>query len=114
MFPTVLLLIACASVFSQKQPTHCNLTYGYDFVGDDLIGANGRPDPQPCSNYTACCEMCSTKNASKPPNLYGGVCTAWSFNSGLKLCFMKNGTGNPHMRSTDVSGVVIKPNHTIY
>jgi hypothetical protein len=41
-------------------PPHatCDVTHGYDFNGNDLLGPNGRPAPQNCSaGPGACCDM---------------------------------------------------------
>ena len=36
----------------------CDVTHGYDFDGNDLLGPDGRPAPQNCSaGPGACCDM---------------------------------------------------------
>ena len=81
----------------------CTLSDGVDFVGCDLVGADGKVKPQPCDTAAACCDLCSTKVPAHEPY---GKCTAWSFNSGLSMCFLKNCTGKITVRASDTSGML--------
>ena len=97
----LLIFLACADA----EAAQCTLTAGFDFTGDDLLGPNGKPAPQPSKSPADCCNLCASKLNSTEPK---GKCFAWSWNNKSKTCWMKTGKGHPH-KSTDVSGVVSKP-----
>jgi hypothetical protein len=75
-----------------------------DLTGNDLVGSNGHPLPQPCTTPALCCDMCTNHNPAAEPL---GQCRAWSWSNASKTCWMKSGMSkNPYRASTDVSGVV--------
>ena len=76
----LLLVATVRRTTAAAQPT-CAVTEGYDFDGNDLLGPDGKPDPQPCPDGPgACCTMCAQKPYYEEPI---GLCSAWSFNHGV-------------------------------
>jgi hypothetical protein len=98
-----LLVLHSVASQQQQQPT-CAITEGFDFTGNDLLCANGRPCPKPgCANAGVCCSMCAKKPYYEEPV---GLCSAWSWNKGSKTCWMKTRNSSHPSHNGDTSGVV--------
>lgn len=116
MPPLLPLSIFLGAATAMGVDTKCSLTDGYDFNGNDLLGPNGKPAPQPVANPAACCDLCASKPESQTPK---GNCSAWSFNHGSKTCWMKTSpkvpclhpaagcSGTRPVHNGDTSGVVM-------
>lgn len=105
-----MLHFALAFVFEAalvaSQTATCDITRGFDFTGNDLVGPDGKPRPQPSADPGACCDMCIHKDPAAEPK---GKCSAWSWNPGTKTCWMKTGRGTKPNQNGDISGQVVPP-----
>ena len=98
----LLLLAACVAAPGGRN--RCAVIEGWDLTGNDLLGADGKPSPQPVADPGACCDLCASKPVAQRPQ---GKCGAWSFNHGTKTCWMKTKNSTHPNHNEDTSGVIV-------
>jgi hypothetical protein len=99
---------ACSTeAASTSSAAHCTIIDGWDLTGNDLLGPNGKPAPQPCEGGPGdCCDMCATKPEDQEPK---GKCGAWSYNHASKTCWMKTKNSTHPNNNGDTSGIIVDP-----